>query len=181
MEEIRKDIAGYGGLYRVSNLGRVYSYPRNGTTGGIRTLTNMNGYLRVPLKKNGVTFNAGVHRLVAQAFISNPENKPTVNHKDGNKLNNCVDNLEWATDKEQLIHSFKYKLRKRQCNVQRGCELISRINNRATLKFMSCKELSEYLGFKRGWVSSQLRKYGNPFEYGDYYIFVYKRGDVNGV
>lgn len=181
MKEIWKDIKGYEGLYQVSNLGRVYSYPRNGTNGGIRTLTNMNGYLRVPLKKNGTTFNAGVHRLVAEAFISNPENKPTVNHKDGDKLNNRVNNLEWATHKEQLTHSFTHNLRDRQCAIQRGCELISKLNTHDIIKFKSCKELSEYLGYKRGWLSSQVRKYGNTFEYNDYYIYVYERGDVNGV
>ena len=165
--EIWKDVVGYEGLYQVINLGLVRSLPRNGTKGGIRKLVDINGYLRLPISKNNKTYNAGVHRLVAQAFISNPENKPTVNHIDGDKYNNCVYNLEWATDKEQLEHSFKYKLRDRQCAIQRGCELISRYNNGQTLKFKSCKELSEYLGYKRGWVSSQLRKYGNPFKYND--------------
>lgn len=167
--------------YLVSNYGRVKSLPRNGTLGGIMSQINLSGYQRVILRKNNKRFNAGVHRLVAQAFIPNPENKPTVNHIDGNKLNNHVNNLEWATWQEQLKHSFEHNLRDKQCAIQRGCELISRLNTGNIIKFKSCKELSEYLGYTRGWVSSQLRKHGNPFEYKDYYIYVYNRGDIDGL
>jgi len=92
-EEFR-DIKNYEGLYEVSNLGRI----RNKKTGRIlKPLKNTNGYLRLDLCKNGIRRAAKVHRLVAEAFIPNPQNLPCVNHKDENKINNCLDNLEWCT------------------------------------------------------------------------------------
>lgn len=92
MEEIWKDIAGYEGLYKVSNKGRVYNLKFERFMGHIS-----NKYMCVRLGKYGKQKNYKVHRLVAQAFIPNPDNLPFINHKDENKLNNCVDNLEWCT------------------------------------------------------------------------------------
>jgi hypothetical protein len=104
MKEVWKDIKNYSG-YRVSNLGRVKSFGFRKVI--IRKLgVDKNGYLVVCLYKNKGKKMVKVHRLVAQAFISNPENKPEVNHKDGNKQNNCVDNLEWATASENQMHSY---------------------------------------------------------------------------
>lgn len=96
MEEIWKDIKGYEGLYQVSNLGRVKSLG-NGKEKIRKTNISSNGYLSLILVKNKKGKNFSVHRLVAEAFIDNPDNLPCVNHKDENKLNNCVDNLEWCT------------------------------------------------------------------------------------
>lgn len=73
----------------------------------LKPKTDKYGYQHVILTKNRKRKDYQVHRLVAQAFIPNLENKPTVNHKDGNKCNNCVENLEWATFKEQKNHSIK--------------------------------------------------------------------------
>lgn len=70
-----------------------------------------NGYKRINTSHNGINQRYLVHRLVAMTFIPNPENKPTVNHKDGNKLNNCVSNLEWCTYGEQMIHAYNTNLR----------------------------------------------------------------------
>ena len=100
MEEIWKDINGYEGLYQISNLGSVKSLKDNhgNYTEEIRNGTpNNKGYLIIDLYKNGKRKHYSIHRLVAQAFIPNPDNLPIVNHKDENKENNNVDNLEWCT------------------------------------------------------------------------------------
>lgn len=113
--EVWKDIVGYEGLYQVSNLGRVKSLKRNKANnyGKVpeRVLKQQinkksGGYSQASLCKEGKYKVFFIHRLVARAFIHNPDNKPVVNHKDGNKHNNCVGNLEWCTQKENVLHSF---------------------------------------------------------------------------
>lgn len=110
-----RDIEGYEGLYQVSNLARVRSLQRQKTR-IIKPEIIHTGYLRVTLYKSGKTKSHYVHILVAQAFIPNPENKKQVNHIDGNKQNNCIDNLVWVTPSENIIHAFKFGLAKSGCN-----------------------------------------------------------------
>ena len=99
MEEIWRDIEDYKGLYQISNKGRVKSL-KWGKERILRPGTNRLGYMFVCLYHDNMKKTVKLHRLVAQAFIPNPENKPQVNHLDENKKNNCVDNLEWASAKE---------------------------------------------------------------------------------
>lgn len=101
-----KDIKGYEGLYQVSNYGRVKRKYNNGKIRILKPISTNNGYLRVSLSKNSVNNTYFVHRLVAQAFILNPENKPEVNHIDGDKTNNKIENLEWCTRSENIQHAF---------------------------------------------------------------------------
>jgi hypothetical protein len=107
LEEIWKDIRGYEGLYQVSDLGRV----RRGNK-LLHLNTNTYGYKHITLCKNNVPKTVVVHRLVADAFIENPQSKPQINHKDGNKENNTVANLEWVTQGDNNRHAIKTKLRK---------------------------------------------------------------------
>ena len=95
MEEIWKDVVGYEGLYEVSNFGNVRSLFRYKKQ--LRWDVANNRYATVQLFKNKIGKRLLVHRLVAEAFLPNPRNLPVVNHKDENKLNNNVDNLEWCT------------------------------------------------------------------------------------
>lgn len=95
-----KPVPGYEGLYEVSNQGQV-----KGPKGFIKPKIQYNGYARTELWKKGLRYRPSIHRLVAEVFIPNPENKPQVNHLDGNKLNNNVSNLEWCTVQENLLHS----------------------------------------------------------------------------
>lgn len=101
MEEIWKDIKGFEGLYQVSNLGRVKSFQKYGKNGGLRAFRkDKDGYLILFLHKNGRQYIKKVHRLVAEAFIPNPENKPCIDHINTIKTDNTIQNLRWCTIKE---------------------------------------------------------------------------------
>lgn len=127
MKEFWKPVKNFEGLYEISNLGNVKTLKRtwrvlNYQSKKYQTMYNkeklMNcvisktGYKQVVLMKNNKKTLKLIHRLVAEAFINNTENKPCVNHKDGNKLNNNVNNLEWCTYKENNIHALKNGLSK---------------------------------------------------------------------
>lgn len=101
-----RDVVGYEGLYKVSSYGRIKSYHKRYKKPRIlKTSMTTTGYRKVELRKNKVKKSLKIHRLVAEAFISNEEKKPYVNHLDSNPLNNNVNNLEWCTQKENMIHS----------------------------------------------------------------------------
>lgn len=102
-DEVWKPIKGFEGLYEISKFGIVKSLKRKiYLSSGI----NNQGYDLVTLQKNGYKKTMSIHRLVAQAFIPNPEKKPQVNHKNGIKIDNWVGNLEWNTSKENVNHSY---------------------------------------------------------------------------
>ena len=111
----------YEGLYKVSNLGKILSlnYKNTGKPDLMNPSTNTDGYLKVNLRKNGEMKTCLVHRLVAETFLENPENKPQVNHKDEDKTNNFVflnedgtvnkkkSNLEWKSPKDNCNHGTR--------------------------------------------------------------------------
>lgn len=99
-----KDIEGYEGLYQVSEDGRVYSVRRGKC---LSPCLDSYGYPMVVLCSNRVRKTTRIHRLVAQAFIPNPYDKPQVNHIDGDKTNNLVSNLEWVTSDENVLHAVQ--------------------------------------------------------------------------
>ena len=121
MEAIWKDIYGYEGYYQISNYGRVKSLSRIINTCHKSKRTTNEKILKhsfnrrypfVGLNRYGISKNKSIHRLIAVAFIPNPENKPCINHKDGNPSNKDIINLEWVTHSENDIHAVKIGLRK---------------------------------------------------------------------
>ena len=127
--EIWRVIYGFENYYEVSNLGKIRSVDRcvfhktslllNLKGKSIKPHLNKNGYLFVNITKKSKAFNKSVHRLVAESFLDNPHDKKDVNHIDGNKLNNEVTNLEWATRSENLIHAYNIGLKdkgEKHCN-----------------------------------------------------------------
>lgn len=110
MEEIWKDIDGYPN-YQVSNMGRVKSlnYKRTGKEKILKLNKHKFGYFMVSLRKNGITSKICVHRLVAKAFIPNPENKPEIDHINTNQSDNRVENLRWVTSKENSNNPITIK------------------------------------------------------------------------
>lgn len=112
MNEIWRDIRGYDGKYKISNFGNVMSFARCKHGKRLVNRKHNMGYRRVILSINCKTEDFLIHRLVANEFIPNYECKPYVNHMDGNKSNNTVDNLEWATASENNSHAYKIGLSK---------------------------------------------------------------------
>jgi len=167
MCEIWKDIFNYEGLYQVSNYGRVKSLARTiiekcgknnrSVKGRILKLWDMKTrktgkpYKSVSLSKNGKAAKFTVHRLVAEAFIENKENKPFINHKDGVKHNNKTSNLEWCTNIENIQHAIKTGIIDNFCEKNHQSKLtreqgIFVLRNNA---FYRQKDLAEKFGVKR--------------------------------
>ena len=117
MVEVWKDIKGYEGCYQVSSLGNVKSKKKwNGhkyitDEKILKPSMSTTGYYKVKLSNGKPKRDLKIHRLVAEAFINNDLSKPFVNHKDGNKLNNCIDNLEWCTASENVKHAIETGLK----------------------------------------------------------------------
>ena len=142
-----KPIEGYEGLYAITEDGQVWSYISNKFLN--KRVQKRDGYELVNLYKDGKQKTFQVHRLVAEAFIPNPENKPTVDHKDRNKLNNCVENLTWATAKEQAMNR-EHKTTRRTRGKKIVCVETGEI-------FNSQREAAEKLNLDQGNISRVCR------------------------
>ena len=159
-----KPIKGYEGLYEISNFGRVKSLvgwnghkyvKREKILAPYKQQTNPN-YSRsvVKLKKNGKGKEFKVHRLVAKAFIPNPKNYKVINHKDGNPLNNKVNNLEWCTQKMNIKHALENELKVNRINTIDRETMVELLNNNFTYD-----EIAEILGVAKGTVFNYIRKF----------------------
>jgi hypothetical protein len=143
--------------YAISNKGNIINV-KNGKQ--LKTRINRNGYLEVQLSTKGIRKNYRIHRLVAIAFLDNIENKPYINHKDGNKLNNNLYNLEWCTAKENDNHS-----RKNYLKIQNKPIKAISIETNHIICFESLSECARYFNTNKGTIHRVLngkrKKYKN--------------------
>lgn len=156
MREIWKAISGFEGLYEVSDLGNVKRLEIEGKTGTgnygrkeriLSKHTNNKGYELVDLFKDGKVFQSLVHRLVALAFLENPDNMPEVNHKDENKRNNSSDNLEWCTHK----YNMNYGELKNKIGKANSIQIIQKdLNGNVIKMFNSAMEAQRETGIRNG-------------------------------
>src|SRR5699024_7680392 len=109
---------------------------------------------------------------VAETFIPNVDNKPVINHKDGNRKNNNVHNLEWCTQAYNLKHAIDTGLMESQCKIRRK---VTVKQGEHIILFDTMKDCAAYFGFKRGWLQNLIRKHGCTFKYKDYLIKVHDR------
>lgn len=155
MAEIWKDIEGFEGTYEVSSLGNIRRTYKNGNVKILHPITLKKGYTSVRLSKCGVSKNYAIHRLVANAFIPNPDNLPCVNHIDECTHNNVVDNLEWCTYK----YNNDYGSRKEKAAMARINGKCSKrvyqydLEDNYITDFPSLAEAKRTLGYDAGHIS----------------------------
>ena len=142
--EIWKDIQGYENSYQVSNLGNVRDKRRNKL---IKTFKNNKGYLRVGLYSNSKEKKYLIHRLVAIAFVPNPNNYPHVNHKDENPLNDNADNLEWCTHE----YNMNYGTCRKRATSKTSKKVYQYDLNRNLIKVWDSVKECRHQGFTNVW------------------------------
>jgi hypothetical protein len=187
LQEEFRPIEGYEGLYEIGSFGTVVSLRRYGIPGRyiLKKVKTKSGYVRVKLCRSGKCKSVEIHRLVAKAFIPNPNGFNQVNHKDGDKINNRMDNLEWCTGQQNSKHAYDNNLggTKNRTLLQLGNMnkykmylLVILINDLGSLYiFKSIKEASRFINKSRtALIDSILNKYNLR----GYKIYGYKRKDL---
>lgn len=169
--EIWKDIPNYEGLYQISSYGRVKSFYKKErilkpSIQHFKYKSKNYKREKIELSKNSIRKSFKIHRLVAQTFIPNPDNKPQVNHIDGNPLNNNVNNLEWCTNQENIIHSYKY-LRTKKYNEK---EIIDEYKNNISPSIICKKHNISRFTYSYILNKHNLKCQGNNFWRNKYHI-----------
>jgi hypothetical protein len=153
-------VPGFEGLYTITKNGVVYSLPRKGRKLRVlKPVDNMKaGYLRAKLSGNGLSKLFYIHQLVAMAYIPNPENKRFVNHIDGVKTNNRLENLEWVTAQENRDHAFRLGLYTRQkiCSAQK-VEVYELVKQGVPIK-----EVAKMYGMSSSGIYHVIERYNGP-------------------
>lgn len=145
-KEIWKDIPGYEGLYKISSFGYIMSIRRKKL---IKNYKRKDGYIQVRLTKSKKVKNFLLHRLVAVTFIENINNYEFINHKDGNKENNCINNLEWCDRSYNILHAYDNGLIKKRKKVKQYDK-----NNNLLNTYASIMEASKETNIDRAHIST---------------------------
>lgn len=178
-----KKVIGFDGYY-VGDDGIIYSTKKNG--GFSRDLTPMklredkDGYLEVGMYKDGRRYFRRAHRVVAEAFIPNPKHLPQINHKDGNVKNNNVDNLEWCTCQDNLLHSFRVLKRKPSITNAK----IIKLTNKQTgeiLYFSTERDCAFYLNMSHEHLNKLLTGYHDMSKWKKGKIYKVEYSDIEDV
>jgi hypothetical protein len=156
IKELWRAIDGFPG-YWVSTDGRVCKTSSQGPGHLVRAHAGKDGYLQLILIRDGKVYTRLVARLVALAWIPNPENKPEVNHKDGNKLCNSTENLEWSTRKEQMVHAFETGLAKNADTRKRFTPEDHALIHQYAQQGLSHRAIAKVTGFNRTTVINSLK------------------------
>lgn len=178
MKEIWRDVAEYEGYYQVSNLGNVRSVERTVARSNyfvvlksqvLKPAIRTAGYLFVNLSKDSKVKTKNIHRLVADAFLPNPQCKQEVNHKNGNKTDNNINNLEWCSRSENMIHSYDVLGNRRFGKDNPRAKVILQIKNGKVIgRFYGCYEAERMTGVKYGNINqccNHRRKTANKYEW----------------
>lgn len=160
MNEIWKPVVGFEGLYEVSNLGNIKSlnYCRTGQKKILKCLRHISGYLQISLRKNNQSYKITIHKIVATAFVENPNNYTEINHKDEDKTNNSANNLEWCTHKDNCNYGSRTERTIRTRN-EKGSLSAERTVRQYTLdgklvgEYRSQSEASRKFGIKASDIS----------------------------
>lgn len=174
MNLIVKNLLGYEGLYLIDSLGNIVSCPRQNGARFVNqykilgTKTNKFGYKEVALSKDGKTKTVLLHRLIAIHFVDNPHNLPCVNHKNGIKTDNRIENLEWCTKSQNTKHAYDNNLGGFRDYANEGIRAMNQYTqyvlvrlispDGSELQFDSARSAAEYLGTTKDEVTRAIRK-----------------------
>ena len=155
-----KDIPGYEGMYAVSKQGDVYSYKTNKIFSPSKT---KDGYLKVALRAGGKAYYYRVHKLVAMTYLDNPDNLSEINHKDFNRQNNNIENLEWISHEDNMLYS-KIQNRFKSDKPLRKAYIFTNIHNGESFTILGIKNVAKHFGFKDNSIKA-LKDHVNTGEY----------------
>ena len=171
---IWKDVVGYEGLYQISNDGLIMNAKRHRV---VKTHIGTRGYYKLTLHKNGERHSAEIHRIIALAFIPNPNNYPVINHINGIKTDNRVENLEWCTIQRNSQHAYDYHLKEVANNKP---VVATNIENKESLYFISTRAAGRHFKTSTVCIGNWIRgvqpksKYAQNFKFS----FCEKRNDI---
>jgi len=165
MSEFR-DIKGFEGLYQISDSGDIKSLHK-GEGRILKPSLTPRGYLKITLSKNGVHYNKIIHKMVAEAFLNGKSE--CINHRDGNKINNSVGNLEWTTNSLNRKHAIDNGLTHGRLGIGKGVKVVN-IETGEEVIFPTRSDVARFFGHSLGWFGDMEDRHGNSFIYKNYYL-----------